>query len=160
MSSFDLPLIFEALSRVCADAAEVDVVYGTNVGTAVNPIVRPLADASPTGPTILLVPGAWRVLVGGGARFTFTARAAILVPRSTDPGGDAVILMRIFASLFDAFIARTKAYTASPVLQSVLPTEGDGLSEAEWPPESNAWYLTWPFELEVTANVNAVPLAQ
>lgn len=160
MSSFDLPLIYEALSRVCADAAEVDVVYGTNVGTAVNPIVRPMSDESPSSPTILLVPGAWSVNVGGGARFTFTARGAILVPRSTNPGGDAVVLMRIFANLFDAFIARTKAYTASPVIQSVLPTEGAGLSDTEWPPDSNAWYLTWPFELEVKANVNAVPLAQ
>ncbi|HXU85590.1 MAG TPA: hypothetical protein VN773_07270 [Verrucomicrobiae bacterium] len=156
-ASFDLPLIFEALSRVCADVSQVDVVYGTNIGTAQSPIVVPISDDPPTSPTILLLPGAWSVIVGGMNRFTFDAAGTIFCPRDVAPGEGLVLLMQIFARLFDAFTARSKAYEASPVLQSVVLTEGPGLQSAEWPPDSEAWYLTWPFGLEVKVNVPGSP---
>lgn len=156
--SFDLPKIYEALSRVCADVSQIDVVYGTNIGTAETRIVVPMSDEPPTSPTVVLLPGPWNVIVGPGhSRFTFTAAGTIFVPRDLAPGEGITLLMQIFARLFGAFTARGKAYEASPVLQSVILTEGAGLSSAEWPPDSEQWYLTWPFELEVKANVLASP---
>lgn len=155
MSALNLPLVFEALSRVCGDVASVDVVHGVNIGTAQNPIVRPLSDEAPVSPAIILVPGAWAIIAGAGhARFTFTAIGTIFHPRQPGAMGEAAVrLMEIFGDLFDAFAIHSKAYNPDPTLQSVTLTEGAGLSEAEWPLNSDEWHLTWPFELEVKVNV-------
>lgn len=156
--SFDTPAIFEALSRVCADVTSVKVVMGVNVGTAQSAIVAPLRDSIEEWPAIFLVPGPWSVIPGQrNARLTFTALGAIYNPRD-DVGDSSVAVLRVWDLLFDAFAAHAKAYEPAPTLQSVLLTEGPGLSDAEWPPESSNWWLTWPFELEV--KVNAAPFYQ
>ena len=160
--SLNLPLIYESLSRVCADVTGVDVVHGVNIGTAQSPIVRPLSEDPPTSVAIILVPGAWSVISGSGmGRFTLNPLGTIFHPRQ--PGGlgeAAVTLMTIFGQLYDAFAARSKAYGTDPTLQVVNFTSGDGLSEAEWPIDSDTWHLTWPFELEVKVNVPTTFQAQ
>lgn len=147
---------FEAVGRVCADVTAVKVVQGVNTGeNGTTRIVRPLMDDLASTPAIVLVPGPWTVIAGSAARLTFTVDGAIYVPRDR-PGDRLVELLEIYDALFDAFAARGKAYAAEPTLQSVLITRGTGLERAEWPPDSNAWYLSWPFELEVKVNVSAV----
>lgn len=162
MSQLKLPTIFQALTRVCSDVTGVKVVYGVNIGTGGGnqTVIRPISDELADEPAIFLVPGAWNVIPGGGhGRFTLTAQGSIWVPRA-DPEAGSVALMEIFGDLYDAFVARSKAYQPDPTLQSVLLTEGEGMSDAEWPVDSNTWHLTWPFALEVKVNVAAIYQAQ
>jgi hypothetical protein len=153
--------IYQALSRVCADATGVKTVLGVNVGDPGNALVVPLADEIPELPAILLVPGPWQIIAGNWRRDTITALGAIFAGRDAAGAGDAsVLLMDTFDLLAAAFEARSKAYATEAVLQSALITSGPGLSSTEWPVDSDAWYLTWPFEIEVTVNVAVTYQAQ
>jgi hypothetical protein len=151
--------IFQAVSKVCADASSAKVVLGVDLGTSGSPLVRPIGDTIPGTPAIFLVPGDWSIISGSARRDTYELRGAIYVPRE-NPEAGVVVLLDLFDQLVDALYAHSKAYGPNNQLQSVLPTEGPGLSDAEWPEESNAWYLTWPFSLEVKVNVAAFPQAQ
>lgn len=153
MTALATASVFEALSKVCADATSVKAVLGVDIGGAGTNIVAPLADDLPDTPAILIVPGAWTNIAGGAARVTYTAHGSIWVDRE-HPGDASVELMNIFDALIDAFAARAKAYEPTAALQSVLITDGPGLSEAEWPAGSEHWYLTWPFDLEIKVNPN------
>lgn len=152
-------LIYEALSRVCANVAGVRIVMGVNLGTAQSPVVVPIADELPDLPAICLWPGPWEIIPGSWRRDTHTVRGVIVVGREA-PGDGVTTLLGLFDDLGTALMARAKAYDAEPALQSVLMTRGDGLTEVEWPRESNAWLLAWPFELEVKVNVAVVYQAQ
>ncbi len=152
--------IFQAVTRVCADASSVDVVMGVNLGTSGEPAIRPIADEIPGTPAIFLVPGPWSVISGSARRDTYEVLGSIFVPRA-DPGEGVIALLDIFDELVDAVLERSKAYTPNTQLQSVVVTSGAGLSDARWPDTDDGIdYLTWPFSLEVKVNVAAFPKAQ
>jgi hypothetical protein len=151
--------VYQAFSRVCADVTDLKVVMGVNLGSSDLPAVRPLADELPDLPAVFLVPGPWSIISGGARRDTLTALGTILASRE-NPGDASIALMDAHDALVDAFVARTKAYSPVPELQSVLLTEGDGLSGVEWPIGSNRWHLAWPFQLQAKLNVVSVPQAQ
>jgi hypothetical protein len=152
-AAYDALAVYEALSRVCGDVTGVRVVYGATDGASGSPVVVPIADDLLDTPAILLVPGPWSIIAGSHRRDTHTAQGAIYVPRES-PGDGVAKLLQLHGLLAAAFEARSKAYATVPALQSVLLTEGSGLSIAQWPPtETGAVYLTWPFELEVKVNV-------
>jgi hypothetical protein len=151
--------IFNAVTKVMGDVTGAKVVLGVDLGTTDRPLVRPIADEISGTPAIFLVPGPWKIIAGSARRDTYEINGAIYVERGEGNAG-VVQLLDIFDEMVDKVLARSKAYTPNTQLQSVVPTEGPGLSDAEWPEESNTWYLTWPFSLEVKVNVAAFPQAQ
>ena len=154
--SVDTLTTFRAAQRVLADVTGIVVVHGVTPptsGTAAAAILRPATDTLAELPAIVLGSGPIEVTPGPVTRFRWTMRGAVWRSRS------AVALAEEYDGLvgdigrvYAAVAARGKAYAIQAGLQSLkLPSFG-AIDGAEWPAESNRWYLVVPFELEVVAD--------
>ena len=155
MSAPNFAAVWQALSAIPAGIDGVAVVVGANLGTAASPRIVPVSEELVDTPAVALAPGAWTNIAGGAARISMEWRGSILVPRES-PGDGSIELLRIFGLLLERFAAHAKPTGGDTALQFALITEGDGLSFEEWPIDSNAWYLTWPFGLETKWNPNTL----
>lgn len=146
--------------RVLADITGMTVVHGVTPptsGTGSHAKLRPVTDLLEETPAVVMGYGGGDVISGPRVRHTFALNCAIW--RSRIELADAYDgLMGDLGNTLEAIAARGKAYALTTDVQSFLLTNIGAVDGAEWPVNSNRWYLVLPFECEMVVDVDA-PLA-
>lgn len=143
--------------RVLADITGMTVIHGVTpptTGAGVHSSLRPVSDLLIDAPAVVMGYGGGPVISGPRVRHAATLNCAIWRPR--EELADAYDgLMGDLGNILEAIAARGKAYGLSTDVQSLLLTSFSAVDGAEWPPNSNRWYLVLPFECEMVVDVDA-----
>jgi hypothetical protein len=148
--------VLHAIARVIADAIEGHVFATSSVADVGGPTpgVMPVADDFTEAgmPAVLVGLGPWDSRrQPGNERMHYDVLCSVWRPR-VELGQELDLLYGDRDAIADAFIAHTKAYDSTGLIEDAVLMDGPGIVPRETPRGSVRDFLTLPFTVQVICN--------
>lgn len=130
------------------DGIHAEAVYSAGGGTAPGVADLPADIGDGPMPAAVVLSGPKSIIAGSFERTTWTIEVSVWMPAEHPIGTAYRTLLDLEEPIREAFRAHSRGNAGDPAVQSVVVTRVERIDRRQWVPDSRAWYLVLPFELE------------